>query len=55
MNNNEFEKGYSLQEAAELLGRSVVTVRRYVKNGTLKASKLGGKYIIPAAEVKKYL
>ena len=49
------EKGYSLQEAAELLGRSVVTVRRYVKNGTLEASKLGGKYIIPAAEVKKYL
>ena len=45
----------SLQEAAELLGRSVVTVRRYVKNGTLEASKLGGKYIIPAAEVKKYL
>lgn len=55
MDNKEFEKGYSLQEAAELLGRSVVTVRRYVKNGTLEASKLGGKYIIPAAEVKKYL
>ena len=55
MDNKEFEKGYSLQEAAELLGRSVVTVRRYVKNGTLEASKLGGKYIIHAAEVKKYL
>ena len=55
MENKEYEKGYSLQEAAELLGRSVVTVRRYVKNGTLKASMLGGKYIIPAAEVKKYL
>ena len=27
MDNKEFEKGYSLQEAAELLGRSVVTVR----------------------------
>ena len=53
MENKEYEKGYSLQEAAELLGRSVVTVRRYVKNGTLKASMLGGKYIIPAAEVKK--
>lgn len=55
MENKEYEKGYSLQEAAELLGRSVVTVRRYVKNGTLKASMLGGKYIIPSAEVKKYL
>lgn len=51
----ELEKGYSLQEAAELLGRSEVTVRRYVKTGKLASKKLGGKYIIPAAELRKYL
>ena len=43
-------KGYTLREAAEALGVSIVTVRRYIKSGKLKASlvpsKFGGSYII---------
>jgi hypothetical protein len=42
--------GYSLREAAEALGVSIVTVRRYIKSGKLKArlvpSKFGDSYII---------
>jgi excisionase family DNA binding protein len=42
--------GYSLREAAEALGVSMVTVRRYIKSGKLKArlvpSKFGDSYII---------
>jgi len=43
-------KGYTLREAAEALGVSIVTVRRYIKSGKLKASlvpsKFGQSYII---------
>jgi hypothetical protein len=42
--------GYTLREAAQALGVSIVTVRRYVKSGKLKArlvpSKFGESYII---------
>jgi excisionase family DNA binding protein len=42
--------GYTLREAAEALGVSMVTVRRYIKSGKLKArlvsSKFGDTYII---------
>jgi len=43
-------KGYTLREAAQALGVSIVTVRRYIKSGKLKArlvpSKFGDSYII---------
>jgi excisionase family DNA binding protein len=42
--------GYTLREAAQALGVSVVTIRRYIKSGKLKArlvpSKFGESYII---------
>jgi excisionase family DNA binding protein len=43
-------KGYTLREAAQALGVSAVTIRRYVKSGKLKArlvpSKFGESYVI---------
>jgi excisionase family DNA binding protein len=43
-------KGYTLREAAKALGVSIVTIRRYIKSGKLKArlvpSKFGESYII---------
>ena len=42
--------GYTLREAAQALGVSIVTLRRYVKSGKLKAklvpSKFGESYLI---------
>jgi len=42
--------GYTLREAAQALGVSMVTVRRYIKSGKLKAklmpAKFGPSYII---------
>jgi len=42
--------GYTLREAANALGVSMITVRRYIKSGKLKArlvpSKFGDSYII---------
>lgn len=37
-------EGYTLKEAAEVLGVSEMTVRRRVKRGELKAKKVVGKY-----------
>jgi hypothetical protein len=42
--------GYTLREAAKALGVSMITVRRYIKSGKIKArlipSKFGDAYII---------
>jgi excisionase family DNA binding protein len=42
--------GYTLKEAAHALGVSLVTIRRYIKSGKLKArlvpSKFGDSYVI---------
>jgi len=42
--------GYTLREAAQALGVSIVTIRRYIKSGKLKArlvpTKYGESYII---------
>jgi MerR family copper efflux transcriptional regulator len=43
-------KGYTLREAAQALGVSTVTIRRYIKSGKFKArlvpSKFGESYVI---------
>jgi excisionase family DNA binding protein len=42
--------GYTLREAAQALGVSIVTIRRYIKSGKLKAklvpSKFGESYVV---------
>jgi hypothetical protein len=42
--------GYTLREAAQALGVSIVTIRRYIKSGKLKArlvpTKFGDSYIV---------
>jgi excisionase family DNA binding protein len=42
--------GYTLREAAQALGVSIVTIRRYIKSGKLKArlvpTKFGESYVI---------
>ena len=36
--------GYTLREAAQALGVSIVTIRRYIKAGKLKAKLVAGKF-----------
>jgi excisionase family DNA binding protein len=42
--------GYTLREAAQALGVSIITIRRYIKSGKLKArlvpTKFGESYVI---------
>jgi excisionase family DNA binding protein len=45
----------SLRDAADALGISEVTARRWVKSGKLKAYQPGRKYLIPASAIDELL
>lgn len=49
------EERISLREAADALGISEVSARRWVKSGKLKAYKPGLKYLIPASAIEELL
>ena len=40
------EKAYNVQESAQILKVSAVTIRSYIKQGRLKAQKIGRAYYI---------
>lgn len=42
----ETTTAYTVVEVAEKLGKSRDTVRRYIKNGELKAQKVGNTYYV---------
>ena len=45
----------SIKGAAFSSGLSETTIRRAIKSGTLKANKVGGKWIIKSKWLEKYL
>lgn len=45
---------YSVEEVAELLGLHVKTVRGYVRDGRLKAVRIGRQYRIAAADLEEF-
>ena len=49
------EERLSLREAADALGISEVTARRWIKSGKLRASQPGRKYLIPRSAVDELL
>ena len=49
------EKHHTIKEVAEILGISTTTVNNYIKNGTLKAVKIGGLWHITEFNIKAYL
>ena len=48
-------KLYDLDEVVELLGLNIQTIRIYIKEGKLKASKVGRKYIVTDEAIKEFL
>ncbi len=53
--NNNIKQVYSVEDFAKELGLSSITIRRYIKNGKIRANKLGKKYHIPKSELDKLL
>lgn len=46
---------YNTKEVAELLHRTVNTIRRYVKSGKLKAQKVGNEWFITGRTLEEFL
>jgi len=46
---------YDVKECAEMLNISQQTVRKYVKNGSLKGQKVGGKQYVTEDTIKEFL
>ena len=51
----DIEKGFNLQEVANLLGMKVRTIRQWVHDGKLKANKIPGtkRWIVLESEVRR--
>jgi len=48
-------KVYDLKEVVKLLGLNIQTVRQYIKEGKLKASKVGTHYMVTEEAIKDFL
>ena len=46
---------YNLKDISDKMGIGVLTLRKYVRIGKLKAHKAGRKYLVTGQEVKRYL
>lgn len=46
---------YNLKEVVKLLGLNIQTIRLYIKEGKLKASKIGTHYIVTSDAIKEFL
>lgn len=46
---------YTLTELESVIGVSHLTLMRYVKNGKLKATKVGGKWRVSEANLKAFI
>lgn len=46
---------YTLDELSEQLDTDRQTLRRYIKNGKLKASKIGNKYFVTGDDVMELM
>jgi excisionase family DNA binding protein len=48
-------KHYDINETAEILGISSTSVLNYIKAGTMKAAKVGGRWLVKEEDIKLYL
>lgn len=55
MINLESIKMYDLQEVSEKIGISVVSLREWIKQGKLKAKKIGVKYYVSEDSLIEFL
>jgi len=47
------EKTYTVKEASELLGVSDRAIQYWCKNGKIRATRIGKKWLIPESEIEK--
>lgn len=49
------KKIYTVSEFSEELGVPQSSVRRWLKNGELRGTKMGKKWLIPASEIERLI
>jgi len=49
----EFKKVFTVAEFSEELGIPQSSIRRWLKKGELRGTKMGKKWLIPASEVER--
>jgi excisionase family DNA binding protein len=49
------KEAYNPEEVAQILGKSIETVRRWLRSGTIQATKLGRSWIISRGEIERIL
>ncbi len=49
----ESQKPYTPDEFAKLTGKHVITIRRWLNDGTLKGNKVGRSWFIPRSELRR--
>jgi len=49
----EVEGGYSPEEAAEMLGRGIATIWRWLRDDKIAAVRVGGRVLIPEMEIAR--
>ena len=54
-NKRENKKIYTVNEFAEELGIPQSSVRRWLKNGNLRGTKMGKKWLIPSSEIERLI
>lgn len=48
-------KIYNLKEVVKLLGLNIQTIRQFIKDGRLKASKVGTHYMVTEDAIQEFL
>ena len=55
----ELKPAYTVKEAAQMLGRSPSTIRRWIREGKLESTKSAekqqGQHVIPAGSIRQFL
>lgn len=46
---------YNLKEVVKILGLNIQTIRKFIKEGKLKASKVGTHYMVTDEAIKDFL
>ena len=49
----EVEDGYGPEEAAEMLGKGIATIWRWLRDDRIAAVRVGGRILIPRKEIER--
>lgn len=55
MENLQTKEFYTLEQLSKEIEINPISLRRFIKEGTLKASKVGNRYIVDREDIKEML